>query len=147
VIGDNAPSRSGGRRSAFLTWLVACAAALWSAGAAAEPVVLTIGTTSTSLHYLPIHVATERTAAAEGLALRRVRFDSPAAAASAVAAGSVDVGLFSLNTALTIVAAGHPVRVFWVAGIRGDFEWFARDRSESGGTSRAGRWRSAATGR
>jgi NitT/TauT family transport system substrate-binding protein len=118
---------SGARRRSRLAWLVAWAAALWSAGAAAEPVVLTVGTTSTSLHYLPIHVAAERTAAAEGLTLRLVTFDSPTAAATAVTAGSVDVSLLSLNTVLTVVAAGHPVRVFWVAGVRGDFEWFARD--------------------
>lgn len=129
MIGGAAPCRSASscRRRSPLAWLVAGAALLWSVNAPAEPMVLTVGTTSPSLHYLPIHVAAERTAAAESLTLRLVTFDSPTAVATAVAAGSVDVGLLSLNTVVTIVAAGHPLRAFWVAGVRGDFEWFARD--------------------
>jgi NitT/TauT family transport system substrate-binding protein len=126
LSGGAAPRVPGSPRRSRLAWGIGCAVVLWSAGVSAEPVLLTVGTTSAALQYLPIHVAAERTAAAEGLTLRLVTFDSPTVAATAVAAGSVDVSLLSLHTVLTVVTAGHPVRAFWVPVIRGDFEWFAR---------------------
>lgn len=97
-----------------------------SGGPGAPPIVLRIGLTSGSLSYLPMHAASEHTAAGEGIRLDLSTFDGPTGMVAAMAAGSLDVGLMSLHTAVTIIGAGHPMRVFWVVSSRGDFEWFAR---------------------
>lgn len=109
-----------------LAWLLAAAALLWAGPASGQPVVLTVGAPGASLPFLTLHVAAEHTAAAEGLTVRVVTFDGPAAVATAVASGSVDVGALSLNTVLGVIGAGHPVRVFWAVAIRSDLEWFGR---------------------
>jgi ABC-type nitrate/sulfonate/bicarbonate transport system substrate-binding protein len=102
----------------------------------APPAVLRIGLTSASLTYLPMHAAAEHTAAGEGIRLDLSTFDGPTGLVAALAAGSLDVGLMSLHTAVTMIGAGHPMRVFWVVSARGDFEWFARPAIRSWGDLR-----------
>jgi NitT/TauT family transport system substrate-binding protein len=95
------------------------------AGAAPEKPRLTVGLAGHTKSYLTLYVARERTAQSEGLELELVAFGGGSRAAAAAVSGSVDVGLASLDTLISAVSGGQPIRAFYGGFNHADFEWFA----------------------
>ncbi len=87
---------------------------------------LTVGLARNNAIQLPLYLAVERTARAEGLSVDVVSFGGGPRAAAALASGSVEVAATSLTSAINLLAAGQPVRAFFGAGSQAEFEWFAR---------------------
>jgi NitT/TauT family transport system substrate-binding protein len=76
--------------------------------------------------YLPVFLMLDETARLEGLALKLVIIGGGPQTAAALASGSVDVIMTALNTVVSMIGAGHGVRVFYSAGSHAELEWFAR---------------------
>ncbi len=95
------------------------------AGTVPEKARLTVGLAGHTKSYLTLYVARERTARDEGLELELVAFEGGSRAAAALVSGSVDVALASLDTLVTVVNGGHPIRAFYGGFNHADFEWFA----------------------
>jgi NitT/TauT family transport system substrate-binding protein len=75
--------------------------------------------------YLPIYVAAEKTWAAEGLDVQIVTFRGDAEAAQALAGGSVDVTVQSIDGLINLIDADQSVVGFYAGFNQADFAWAA----------------------
>jgi len=87
---------------------------------------LTVGLSVPSLFYLPAYIAPEHTGREEGLQLDLVSFRGGSQVAAALASGSVDLAMASLNVVVNMISAGQPVRTVCMVWSRPAYEWFAR---------------------
>ena len=74
---------------------------------------------------LPLYLA-EGFLAGEGLDLQVVSLSSGSRVMAALAAGSVDVTMSSLDAVVTAIGAGQPIRVFYAPRTAVGFMWYAR---------------------
>lgn len=120
-------------RATRATWLVFALGGLLlalpplsaAAGAAPEKPRLTVGLAGHTKTYLPLYLARDHTARAEGLELELVAFAGGSQAATALVSGSVDVALASLDTLISATGRGQRVRAFYGGFNHADFEWLA----------------------
>jgi NitT/TauT family transport system substrate-binding protein len=91
-----------------------------------EKTSLKLGIPTNGAHLIPLYIAAERTAREEGLELEIVSLNGDATTAQAVASGSVDVSLLSLNGLVNVISSGHPVKGFYGAARANDTDWYAR---------------------
>jgi NitT/TauT family transport system substrate-binding protein len=89
-----------------------------------ERLRISVGLAGATKSYLPLYLARERTAQAEGLDLELVLFQGGSRAAAALASGSIDVAVASLDTVVSTMR-DRPVKVFYGGFSHPDFEWFA----------------------
>jgi NitT/TauT family transport system substrate-binding protein len=85
-----------------------------------------LGWVDQSVHYLPFYLARERFFAEEGLDVQVSPFQGGAQAQAALVGGSVDVVVTMLETAISAVQAGHPVRIFYLSHLAMGVSWFGR---------------------
>ena len=111
---------------ATLALFLALVAAWAAPAAAAEPARLVLGLAGQSANYLTVQLAAERGPLEEGLTLEVISFAGGSQVATAVAAGSIDVALASLDTLVTVLGTGQPLRAFYAGFNLADHEWFAR---------------------
>jgi NitT/TauT family transport system substrate-binding protein len=76
--------------------------------------------------YLPVYLMLDETARPEGLTLKLVYIGGGPQTAAALASDSIDVAVTSLNIVVSMISAGHGVRMFYSAGSHAELEWFAR---------------------
>jgi NitT/TauT family transport system substrate-binding protein len=91
-----------------------------------ERVSVRVGLPSSNAAFLSLYLAAERTAPAEQLDLELTTLRAGAGLAPALASGSVDVGVASLNTVTKLVGAGEDVKVFYGGLSYADAAWFSR---------------------
>jgi NitT/TauT family transport system substrate-binding protein len=87
---------------------------------------LRVGSVSDGVYYLPLYMRAERFLAEEGIDAPVVSLPSGPRLAAGLAAGSVDVAVLGLESALTAIRAGHGIRVFYAPRVTTGFSWFAR---------------------
>jgi NitT/TauT family transport system substrate-binding protein len=75
---------------------------------------------------LPMYFASEGFFAEEGLDVQVVSLSSGSRVMAALAAGSVDVTMSSLDAVVTGIGAGHPIRVFYAPRTAVGFVWYTR---------------------
>jgi NitT/TauT family transport system substrate-binding protein len=73
--------------------------------------------------FLPAYIAAARTWHDEGLDVQLNVFRGDAQAAQALAGGSVDVSLQSVDGLISLINAGQPVTGFYAGFYQADFEW------------------------
>jgi ABC-type nitrate/sulfonate/bicarbonate transport system substrate-binding protein len=101
------------------------ASALAQSGGLRAP--LRLGWTLTGgVQQLPMYLAAEGFFAEEGLDVQVVSLSSGSRVMAALAAGSVDVAMSSLDAAVTAIGAGHPIRVFYAPRTAVGFVWYTR---------------------
>ena len=76
--------------------------------------------------YLPIYLMADETARPEGLTLKVAYIGGGPQTAAALASDSIDVAVTALNIVVSMISAGHGVRMFYSAGSHAELEWFAR---------------------
>ena len=89
------------------------------------PTKLRVGLASNGKTYLPMYVVAERTGQLENLDVELVTLQGGPELMQALASGSVDVGMTGLNSAVTAIAAGQPMKAFYTGLPLGDYQWFA----------------------
>jgi NitT/TauT family transport system substrate-binding protein len=123
VVGGAGRALAGALALAALAVTPAAGAGPSPPGAALH--TLRLGLSVPHISYLPAYVAADHTFREAGLRVELVSFRGSSELAQGVASGSVDVGSASLSTVVSLVNAGHGVRVFYGAGSRIDLEWVA----------------------
>jgi NitT/TauT family transport system substrate-binding protein len=129
-----APRRRVSRRAVLRAGAgaAALAAAPWLArGAAAaigpiEKPRLTVGLAVPGASFLPVYVAAARTWKDAGLAVEIVSFRGDAEVSQAMAGGSLDISLQSLDGLINLITSKQPVRGFYAGFHHADFAWLAQ---------------------
>jgi NitT/TauT family transport system substrate-binding protein len=118
------------RRGFVRTGVVAAAAALGPRAYAAlgkiEKSKLTLGLAVPGASFLPVYVAAARTWKPEGLEVEMVSFRGDAEVSQAMAGGSLDLSLQSLDGLVNLVASSQPVKGFYAGFHQADFAWLAQ---------------------
>ena len=81
---------------------------------------------SGGVQQLPLYFAGDGLFAEEGLDVQIVSLASGSRVMAALASGSVDVAMSSLDAVVTAIGAGHPIRVFYAPRAAVGFAWYAR---------------------
>jgi NitT/TauT family transport system substrate-binding protein len=118
------------RRGFVRTSVVAAAAAMAPRAYAAlgriEKPKLTIGLAVPGASFLPVYVAAARTWKPEGLDVEIVSFRGDAEVSQAMAGGSLDLSLQSLDGLVNLVTSNQPVKGFYAGFHQADFAWLAQ---------------------
>ena len=93
--------------------------------APARSTPLKVGLASNGKTYLPVYMAVDRMAAEEKLPVELVTFNGGAELMQALAGGSVDVGVTGLNSLVSAINAGQPLKAFYTGTNLADYQWFA----------------------
>jgi NitT/TauT family transport system substrate-binding protein len=118
-------------RRGFMQSSAATAALLAArhAGAAPGPIEkpqLTLGLAVPAASFLPVYVAAARTWKEQGLSVEIVSFRGDAEVSQAMAGGSLDLSLQSLDGLINLINAGQPVKGFYAGFHQADFAWLAQ---------------------
>jgi NitT/TauT family transport system substrate-binding protein len=87
---------------------------------------LTLGISVDAASFMPVYVAAARTFKPQGLDIELISFRGDAEVAQALAGGSIDLSLQSLDGLINLISAGQPVRGFYAGFHQSDFAWFAQ---------------------
>ena len=99
------------------------------AGAAPWPIEksrLTLGLAVPAASFLPVYMAAARTWKEQGLSVEIVSFRGDAEVSQAMAGGSLDLSLQSLDGLVNLINAGQPVQGFYAGFHQADFAWLAQ---------------------
>ena len=96
-----------------------------------EQPVLRVGTPVGGASQLPLYVAAARTMPAAGLTLNVTEFRGDSETSQALAGGSIDISLQSMNGLLNIVTAGQPILAFYAGFNCADFAWYTLPSNRS----------------
>ncbi len=91
-----------------------------------EQTSIKIGTSVSAMSFLPVYVAYARTWKAQGLDVALLQFRGDAESAQALAGGSIDVMVGSLNGLINMINANQPVIGFYSGFHEADFSFLAR---------------------
>jgi NitT/TauT family transport system substrate-binding protein len=87
---------------------------------------LTLGLAVPAASFLPVYVAAARTWKEQGLSVEIVSFRGDAEVSQAMAGGSLDLSLQSLDGLINLINAGQPVKGFYAGFHQADFAWVAQ---------------------
>jgi NitT/TauT family transport system substrate-binding protein len=87
---------------------------------------LTLGLAVPAASFLPVYVAAARTWKDEGLEVEIVSFRGDAEVSQAMAGGSLDLSLQSLDGLINLINASQPVKGFYAGFHQADFAWLAQ---------------------
>ncbi len=126
------PRRNLSRRS-FLSASAAVLAASRAFAQAGKPEKqkLALGLAVPAASFLPVYVAAERTWKQFGLDVEIVSFRGDAEVSQAMAGGSLDLSLQSLDGLVNLISSGQPVKGFYAGFHHADFEWVAQPQIKS----------------
>jgi NitT/TauT family transport system substrate-binding protein len=118
-------------RRGFVRAGVGAGALMAARGAAAAPgkvekPKLTLGLAVPAASFLPVYVAAARTWKDEGLDVEIVSFRGDAEVSQAMAGGSLDLSLQSLDGLINLINANQPVKGFYAGFHQADFAWLAQ---------------------
>jgi len=118
------------RRGFVRTGVAAMAAAVAPRANAAlgkiEKPKLTLGLAVPAASFLPVYVAAARTWKPEGLDVEIVSFRGDAEVSQAMAGGSLDLSLQSLDGLVNLITSSQPVKGFYAGFHQADFAWLAQ---------------------
>ena len=97
-----------------------------NAAPAIERPKLTLGLAVPAASFLPVYVAATRTWKEQGLSVEIVSFRGDAEVSQAMAGGSLDLSLQSLDGLINLINAGEPVKGFYAGFHQADFAWLAQ---------------------
>jgi NitT/TauT family transport system substrate-binding protein len=97
-----------------------------AAGGPVEKPKLTLGLAVPAASFLPVYVAAARTWKPEGLEVEIVSFRGDAEVSQAMAGGSLDLSLQSLDGLVNLVTSNQPVKGFYAGFHQADFAWLAQ---------------------
>jgi NitT/TauT family transport system substrate-binding protein len=111
------------------------AAGLLATRAKAAPAIekpkLTLGLAVPAASFLPVYVAAARTWKQAGLTIEIVSFRGDAEVSQAMAGGSLDLSLQSLDGLINLINANQPVKGFYAGFHQADFAWLAQPSIKS----------------
>jgi NitT/TauT family transport system substrate-binding protein len=118
-------------RRGFVRASVGAAAMGVAPGARAAPGLiekpkLTLGLAVPAASFLPVYVAAARTWKPEGLEVEIVSFRGDAEVSQAMAGGSLDLSLQSLDGLVNLITSSQPVKGFYAGFHQADFAWLAQ---------------------
>ena len=87
---------------------------------------LTLGLAVPAASFLPVYVAAARTWKEQGLEVEIVSFRGDAEVSQAMAGGSLDLSLQSLDGLINLIVANQPVKGFYAGFHQADFAWLAQ---------------------
>lgn len=124
------------RRSFVAAGIAAAAVAGTDVGARAQGVsgqsaAFRVGTATEAVSFMPLYVAAARVWKAQGLNCELVGFRGDAEAAQALAGGSIDISVQSLDMLLNLIGAGQPVMGFYAGVYMADYAWLAQPSIKS----------------
>jgi NitT/TauT family transport system substrate-binding protein len=106
------------------------AATLVAGRAKAAPTIekpkLTLGLAVPAASFLPVYLAAARTWKEQGLSVEIVSFRGDAEVSQAMAGGSLDLSLQSLDGLINLINANQPVKGFYAGFHQADFAWLAQ---------------------
>jgi NitT/TauT family transport system substrate-binding protein len=118
------------RRGFVHASIAAMTAGLWArAFATSGPIEkpkLTLGLAVPAASFLPVYVAAARTWKPEGLDVEIVSFRGDAEVSQAMAGGSLDLSLQSLDGLVNLIGSNQPVKGFYAGFHQADFAWLAQ---------------------
>jgi NitT/TauT family transport system substrate-binding protein len=91
-----------------------------------EKTKLTLGLAVPAASFLPVYLAAARTWKGEGLSIEIVSFRGDAEVSQAMAGGSLDLSLQSLDGLINLINAQQPVKGFYAGFHQADFAWLAQ---------------------
>ena len=91
-----------------------------------EQTSVKVGLSVSAMSFLPVYVAYARTWKAQGLDVQLLQFRGDAESAQALAGGSIDVMVGSLNGLINMINANQPVMGFYSGFHEADFSFIAR---------------------
>src|SRR5579883_308022 len=97
-----------------------------NAAPALEKPKLTLGLAVPAASFLPVYLASARTWKEQGLSVEIVSFRGDAEVSQAMAGGSLDLSLQSLDGLINIINADQPVKGFYAGFHQADFAWLAQ---------------------
>jgi NitT/TauT family transport system substrate-binding protein len=97
-----------------------------AAPGAIEKPKLTLGLAVPGASFLPVYVAAARTWKPEGLEVEIVSFRGDAEVSQAMAGGSLDLSLQSLDGLVNLITSKEPVKGFYAGFHQADFAWLAQ---------------------
>jgi NitT/TauT family transport system substrate-binding protein len=118
-------SRRGFVRASAVTAAAAMAPRAFALGKIEKP-KLTLGLAVPAASFLPVYVAAARTWKPEGLDVEIVSFRGDAEVSQAMAGGSLDLSLQSLDGLVNLVTSSQPVKGFYAGFHQADFAWLAQ---------------------
>ena len=89
---------------------------------------LTLGISVDAASFMPVYVAAARTFKPQGLDIELISFRGDAEVAQALAGGSIDLSLQSLDGLINLINAGQGVRGFYAGFYQSDFAWLAQPK-------------------
>src|SRR5579871_5726257 len=96
------------------------------ARAALEKPKLTLGLAVPAASFLPVYLAAARTWKEQGLSVEIVSFRGDAEVSQAMAGGSLDLSLQSLDGLINLINSNQPVKGFYAGFHQADFAWLAQ---------------------
>jgi NitT/TauT family transport system substrate-binding protein len=87
---------------------------------------LTLGLAVPAASFLPVYVAAARTWKPEGLEVEIVSFRGDAEVSQAMAGGSLDLSLQSLDGLVNLINSSQPMKGFYAGFHQADFAWLAQ---------------------
>jgi NitT/TauT family transport system substrate-binding protein len=119
-------SRRGFVRASVAVIAAGRAAGTRAAPGAIEKPKLTLGLAVPGASFLPVYVAAARTWKPEGLEVEIVSFRGDAEVSQAMAGGSLDLSLQSLDGLVNLITSKEPVKGFYAGFHQADFAWLAQ---------------------
>lgn len=119
-------SRRGFVRACVAAVAGGSAARARAAPGAIEKPKLTLGLAVPAASFLPVYVAAARTWKPEGLEVEIVSFRGDAEVSQAMAGGSLDLSLQSLDGLVNLITSKEPVKGFYAGFHQADFAWLAQ---------------------
>jgi len=99
--------------------------ALGAPGAPEQPSIK-VGTAVSAMSFLPVYVALARTWKAQGLDVQLFQFRGDAEISQALAGGSIDICVGSLNGVINMISTGQPVIGVYSGFHQADFSWISQ---------------------
>ena len=100
-----------------------------------EKARLTMGIPLDAASFMPVYVAAARTWKQQGLDVELISFRGDAEVSQALAGGSIDLSLQSLDGLINLINAGQPVKGFYAGFYQSDFAWLAQPQIKQLGRS------------
>jgi NitT/TauT family transport system substrate-binding protein len=123
---EHEPSRRGFLQTSLAGAALLAADRVQAAPGPIEKPKLTLGLAVPAASFLPVYVAAARTWKPEGLEVEIVSFRGDAEVSQAMAGGSLDLSLQSLDGLVNLITSNQPVKGFYAGFHQADFAWLAQ---------------------
>jgi NitT/TauT family transport system substrate-binding protein len=92
----------------------------------AEKSKLAIGISVDAATFMPTYIGVARTYKEQGLDVELISFRGDSEVSQALAGGSIDISMQSLDGLINLINAGQPIKAFYAGFRQADFAWMAQ---------------------